>query len=112
MEQPGMKAKITKDGKISLKLDRALWGILERALERRIYRKGFELELFAWFLLKELLQKIQLSGEVVRFRKSEFFALFHEDTMENIDEPTQIILKDFITPLHQELIFPSKKSRS
>ena len=62
-------------------------------------------------VVQESGQKIQFSEAVVRLRKSEFFALFHHDTMESIDEPTQIILKEFITPLHQELIAPSKNRR-
>ena len=107
-----MKAKITKDGRVALKLDSAMWEVLESALERRMFRYGFDLEVSSWFLLKEILQKLQLkSGEVLRFRKSEFFALFHEHTMENIDEPTQILLKEFIAPLHKELLSPTKNRR-
>lgn len=106
-----MKAKITKDGRVSMKLEPELWRILEFALEMRIYRDGLEMEASTWFLLKETIQKIQVSEAVVRFRKSEFFALFHEDTMDSIDGPTQLILKEFIAPLNKELISPSKNRR-
>ena len=101
-----MKIKITKDGAFSLKMERPLWDVLEQSIQKRILEDGFDMEPYLWCLLKEVLQKIQLlNGATLKLRRSEFFALFDEATMQWVDEPTQILLREFITPLHKEVLF-------
>ena len=101
-----MKIKITKDGAFSLKMERALWAVLERSIQERLLEDGLDMEPYLWCLLKEVLQKIQLlDGATLKLRRSEFFALFDEATMQWVDEPTQILLREFITPLHKQVLF-------
>ena len=101
-----MKIKTTKDGSISLKMEQPLWSVLEKAVQKRLLEDGMEMEFFLWCLLKEILQKVQLlNGATLKLRRSEFFALFDEATMQWVDEPTQILLREFITPLHKQVLF-------
>ena len=101
-----MKIKITKDGAFSLKMERPLWDVVEQAIQKRLLEDGMEMEFYLWCLLKEILQKVQLlDGATLKLRRSEFFALFDEATMQWVDEPTQILLREFITPLHKEVLF-------
>lgn len=101
-----MKIKTTKDGSISLKMEQPLWSVLEKAVQKRLLEDGMEMEFYLWCLLKEVLQKMQLlDGATLKFRRSEFFALFDEATMQWVDEPTQILLREFITPLHKQVLF-------
>ena len=101
-----MKVKTTKDGAVSLKMEQPLWEVLERALQKRILEDGLEMDFPLWCLLKEILQKLQLlDGATLKLRRSEFFALFDEGTMQWVDEPTQVLLREFITPLHKQVLF-------
>ena len=105
-----MKIKITKDGAFSLKMEWPLWEVLEKALQKRILEDGLGMEFYLWCLLKEILQKIQLNDSAsLKLRRSEFFALFDESTMRWVDEPTQILLREFITPLHKDLLFQQNR---
>lgn len=101
-----MKIKATKDGAFSLKMERPLWEVLGQAVQRRILDDGLDMEPYLWCLLKEVLQKIQLlDGAVLKLRRSEFFALFDYYTVCYVDEPTQILLQEFIAPLHKKVLF-------
>ena len=104
-----MKMKITKDGAFSLKMEKPLWDVMERSVQKRILEDGLDMEAYLWCLLKEVLEKVHLlDGTTLKLRRSEFFALFDEDTIQWVDEPTQILLQEFITPLHQDLFFNYK----
>ena len=106
-----MKMKITKDGAFSLKMERALWAVLERSIQERLLEDGLDMEPYLWCLLKEVLEKVQLlDGATLKLRRSEFFALFDDYTICYVDEPTQILLQDFIAPLHKTVLFQQNRT--
>lgn len=85
-------AKSLKSGKIAVKLSPDTIQILRKAVRIRI-----ELDQqpnYLEFLLEEAYAKLE--GEKCSFRKSEYFALFHQDTMRYIDIPTQMIIREAV----------------
>jgi len=83
-------AKLLKSGKIAIKLSPEAQSILRRAVQIRLEMD--ELPHYLEYLLQEALERLQ--GDQCKLRKSEFFALFQEDNMIYIDEPTQLLLRD------------------
>lgn len=89
--------KITKSGKISFKLPAALRQPLEMAARQRLYFEGDDLDHHAFYLLHEAIISLQENpGQRVRLRTSEFFILFEAATMQYLDEPTQILLRQAV----------------
>lgn len=96
-------AKLLKSGKIAVKLSPETQAILRRAVQVRLEMD--KLPHYLEYLLQEAQEKLQ--GEHCKFRKSEFFALFQEDNMIYIDEPTQLLLRDAAQLQGQTLIAPT-----
>ncbi|PHN07823.1 hypothetical protein [Flavilitoribacter nigricans] len=89
--------KITKTGKISIKLPPILREPLILAAQQRLYYENEDLEHYSFFLLHETLQRLQrVSTNRIQFRFSEFFILLTPQTMQYLDEPTQILIRDAI----------------
>ena len=82
-------ARSLKSGKIAVKLSPETIQILRKAV--RIRLELDEQPNYLECLLEEACAKLE--GEKCTFRKSEFFALFHADTMQYIDIPTQMIIR-------------------
>lgn len=85
-------ARSLKSGKIAVKLAPDTLGIIRQAVQIRLELD--ELPDYLQFLLEEA--KAKLEGEKCTLRKSEFFALFHNDTMQYIDIPTQMIIREAV----------------
>lgn len=96
-------AKLLKSGKIAVKLSPETQVILRRAVQIRLEMD--ELPHYLEYLLLEAQEKLQ--GDPCKFRKSEFFALFHEATMIYLDEPTQLLLRDAAQLQGQPAIIPT-----
>lgn len=96
-------AKITADGKISVKLPEDEWLTIEKALRKRIaLTKNNEIEDYLWFLLEEVLNRLeQRRKTAMQFRCSEFFALFCPDTFQWVDQPTAMIIDDLFEPIRK-----------
>lgn len=100
-----MRLKICKDMSFSIRMECHLWAVLEKSVQKRILEEGLEMEPYLWFLLKEILEKIQMldGGGTLKIRRSEFFALFDEGTIQWVDEPTQILLNNLIESLRRKI---------
>ena len=89
--------KITKTGKLSIKLPPPLREPLILAARQRLFYENEDLEHYSFFLLHEALQRLQnVSTNRIQFRFSEFFILLTPQTMQYLDEPTQILIRDAI----------------
>lgn len=89
--------KLTKTGKLSIKLPPKLREPLILAAQQRLYYENEDLEHFSFFLLHEALQRMEsVSTNAIQFRLSEFFILLTPQTMQYLDEPTQILIRDAI----------------
>lgn len=83
-------ARTLKSGKIALKLGDETMIILRLAVQQRLYFE--ELPEYLYFLLEEALEKLE--GDSCKLQKSEFFAIFQEATMQYIDLPTQLLIRE------------------
>ena len=89
--------KITKTGKLSIKLPPKLREPLILAARQRLFYENEDLEHYSFFLLHEAVQRLQsVSVNRIQFRFSEFFILLTPQTMQYLDEPTQILIRDAI----------------
>lgn len=89
--------KLTKSGKLSIKLPPQLREPLILAAQQRLYYENEDLEHYSFFLLHEALQRLQdVRRNRIQFRLSEFFILVTPQTMQYLDEPTQILIRDAI----------------
>ncbi|MCB0632089.1 MAG: hypothetical protein KDD15_20225 [Lewinella sp.] len=89
--------KLTKSGKISIKLPPELRQPLILAARQRLYFENDELDHYSFFLLYETLQRLQsVSTKRIQLRFSEFFILITPQTMQYLDEPTQLLIRDAI----------------
>ena len=66
--------------------------ILRLAVQQRLHFD--ELPDYLYYLLEETLEKLE--RERCKLRKSEFFALFQEDTMQYVDLPTQLLIRQAV----------------
>lgn len=96
-------AKLLKSGKIAVKLSFETRSILFRAIQIRIEMDN--LPNYLEYLLREAQEKLQ--NEQCKFRKSEFFALFHARTLIYLDEPTQLLVRDAAQLQEQTVIAPT-----
>lgn len=98
-------AKELKSGKMSVDLDMNMLDVLIHAFECCINFDEEELPLPFYFLLQELLKKLQKhwlhGGGRISLRKSEFFALADPEVVKHLDEPTGILLRGVMTPRKQ-----------
>ena len=100
-----MSVKVRKNGKLSVKLDEVTWMLIYHSLQCRLYYDHDEIETLEWLLLLEVFDQVgKMTGKTMVLKKSEFFALFQPGTMKYLDEPTQILLNEIISPLRKQLI--------
>lgn len=89
--------RLTKSGKLSIKLSPLLREPLILAAQQRLFYENEDLEHYSFFLLHEALQRLQnISTNRIQLRLSEFFILITPQTMQYLDEPTQILIRDAI----------------
>lgn len=101
-------AKVTKDGKISVKLPLDEWEIILLALRARMTESSV-IDAVSFFLLEETALKLysKKGQKTIRFRKSEFFVLFDKDTFSHIKYDTYLIVNTAFEKLRKDLL--SKK---
>jgi len=98
-----MKAKFTKDGKASVKLEESLWEVIELAFRREMATAA-DMEMAQWCLMEECLEKIESRrNTTIKFRLSEFFTLFHERIFRYVDDATTILAWEAFEPLRKEV---------
>lgn len=82
-------ARQLKGGKVSVKLGKETMVILRLAVQQRLHFE--ELPDHLHYLLEEALESLE--GKSCKLRKSEFFAVFQEETMRYVDVPTQLLIR-------------------
>ena len=86
-------AKVTKDGKLSIKLPEDEWLVLEQALRTRIGLVR-NIETALWCLLEETLKILEARSKLtLKFRSSEFFTVFCQDTFQYVNYDTAILIE-------------------
>ena len=97
-------AKLTKDGKLSIKLPEDEWLVVEQALRTRINLVS-NIEIPLWFLLQETLEKLESRSKLtLKFRNSEFFALFCQDTFLYINDGTAVLIESTFEQIRKNQI--------
>ena len=97
-------AKVTKDGKLSVKLPEDEWRVVEQALRTRI-NLASDMEITLWFLLQETLEKLESRSKMtLKFRNSEFFALFCQDTFLHINSNTAVLIESTFEQIRKDKI--------
>ena len=98
-----MKAKFTKDGRVSVKLDDQVWQALEQAFRMELSLVKV-MPIATWCLMEECLEKIETrSSSSIKFKRSEFFTVFDQSIFQHIDEATTILAWNVFEPLQREV---------
>ena len=99
-----MKAKMTKDFKISIKLEASYWIIINQALGFEMINNT-QLPVNVWWLMEEALEKIsKRKSDTIKFSRSTFFTVFDEAVFQHIDEATSIIIWQGLEPLRKQIL--------
>lgn len=90
-------ARLLKSGKIAVKIGKETMEVLRLAVQQRLHFESLPDHLH--YLLEEALERLE--GKTCKLRKSEFFAVFQEETMQYVDIPTQLLIRQAVE-LEQE----------
>lgn len=90
-------ARQLKSGRIAVKLGKETMEILRLAVQQRMHFE--ELPDHLHYLLEEALERLE--GKSCKLRKSEFFAVFQEETMRYVDVPTQLLIRQAVELEHK-----------
>lgn len=95
-------AKITKHGKVSVKLKADEWEAIEKALRVRMIIDE-HIEMAQWCLCQEILEKLEATTKLsMQFRQSEFHALFDAKVFQHIDATTSILIMELFEQVRKE----------
>lgn len=96
----GMKE--LKGGKMSLKLSGEILDVVIMALDSCLVFDKEDLEHYYFYLVQELNLKLRQhrdqGGGRIALRKSELFAMLEYPVMQYMDDPTQVLLYELVTP--------------
>lgn len=101
----GNEVRILKNGKISFSLEQDLRNVVAMAIRAALYYDKDDFPTYLYYLLEEVVTKLDRPEERLQLRRSEFFAVFDQVVMQYIDEPTQHILRAMLSwrPAHETM---------